>query len=217
LDHLWALSQQKKPFVSIEEVPGIKGNYVTFDEERAGFLAAEHLIRQGHRRICCLRGPDSASSAEARLTGFKDALLTYNVKFDGSMIAPAGHRPEDGYRAARKILTGKASAEGGPEPFTAMICFSDFVAIGVYQAAHELNVRIPERLSVVGFDDIEISELLAPSLTTVRLPIATMGQRLAEILLEAIRLKNKQAEPVHELLEPTLIERQSVKQLNNQT
>ncbi|MCX7047413.1 MAG: LacI family DNA-binding transcriptional regulator [Candidatus Sumerlaeota bacterium] len=206
-DHLWHLSQSSTPFVSLHPLPGIRGNSVTMDDQAAGFLAAEHLIETGHRHFCFLQGPPGATSTTERIQGYKNALLKYHVPFDETMIVPAGHRPEHGYQAALGVLRKKDN------PFTALIAFSDFVALGVYKAAHELGIAIPDQLSVVSFDDVDIAELLGPSLTTIRLPITEMGTEMAGILIAAIASKNTGLEPVVKILPLRLIQRHSVRGL----
>lgn len=204
LQHLHRLRDSGKPFVTLGRIPGIPTSYVAVDEQQAAFLATEHLIQHGHRHICHLRGPHSALAAEERVTGFKNALLRHGLRFDETMIVDAGTLPREGYDAAMPLLSGQVRP-------TAVLCYNDLIAAGVYKAAAELHLSIPSTLSVVGIDDIELAAVFGPPLTTVRQPCHELGQALAQLLLNLL------AEPAHppqaQLLPVELVCRQSVQTL----
>jgi DNA-binding LacI/PurR family transcriptional regulator len=206
LEHLWMFAASKTPVISIERVPGLPIDYVDFNNERAAHLATEHLIRAGHRRICYLAGPETSQSSAERARGFQLAHLRLGVPYDDARIIACGSSSADGYAAALQIYKEKSAAR---RP-TALFCFSDLVALGVYQAAHKLGLRIPDDLSVVGCDDIDMSSILGPALTTVSFSVREVGRFVAQRMIEAVR-NGRPAGGLAEVFHPRLIERDSVR------
>src|SRR5581483_5475809 len=151
-------------------------------------LAVKHLLSLGHRRIAAITGPRGWIATEERLRGYHAAL------------GGAGILAEPDYEAARQLLDL-------PNPPTAVFGFNDNIAIGTMQAAHDRGLRVPDDLSVVGFDDVEAAAIVTPSLTTVRQPLAEMG-RMAVSLLERL-LENQTIEAPHVELRTQLIVRDS--------
>ncbi|MBC7343843.1 MAG: LacI family DNA-binding transcriptional regulator [Clostridia bacterium] len=154
-------------------------DYVVMDDRRGGFLATEHLIQRGHRRIAILNGPLHISSAIERYEGYLEAFKSYGLEPDKALVAEGCLTVEDGYRAALRLLDG-------PERPTAVFAFSDFVAFGVLRAANELDLRVPDDLAVVGFDDTFFGACVRPSLTTVGGSPEEIGQRASELLFEIL-------------------------------
>jgi LacI family transcriptional regulator len=174
---------------------------VGVDNFLGGYRAAEHLIALGHRRIAMLAGGFSFSDKSLhRWRGYKKCLRDHGIVYDPALVLEARYTLESG-RQGIKTLLALAS------PPTAVFCSNDFMAIGAMQGAKEAGIRIPEDLSMVGFDDMTISCCVSPGLTTIRQPAYEMGRIGAEILIEKIRTKSK--EPVHRILETSLIVRES--------
>jgi DNA-binding LacI/PurR family transcriptional regulator len=206
LSHLWELTVQGKPLVTLGRIPGMRSSYVELAEEEAGRLATDHLLSMGHERVFMLRGPSTSVAAQGRLAGYKDALLSRGVRFDERMVVPAGATLREGRGAALQTLSGR---DGGGSRPTAVVCYNDLVAAGVYRAAAELGIRIPDDLSVVGIDDIELASVFGPPLTTIAQPCFEMGKTMAEFLLAAIA--EPEASPaLSKSFVPFLIERGSV-------
>jgi DNA-binding LacI/PurR family transcriptional regulator len=139
-----------------------------------GIAAARHLVGLGHRRIAVITGPDQMEAARARLDGFRSGL-----DLAGTPLAPALERHGDfrieiGQELALELLRLDA-------PPTAIFACNDGMAVGVYHAAAQLGLRIPEDLSVVGFDDLPKAKWTVPPLTTVRQPLRAMGNAAAQM------------------------------------
>lgn len=206
LKHLWDFRQRGKVLVSLDQIPGMQTHYVAFTNEEAAYEATQYLVGLGHKRIGYLGGPESSASNQARLMGFKRCLVDKGMSPDSAVIVGNATTPEDRNRAAHEVL----SMEKSKRP-TAVLCFNDLLAISVYKSAHDLGMRIPDDISVVGMDDIEMAELLGPPLTTMRLHAREAGAAAAELAIEAIASSDPQKAPKQRIFEPKLIERGSVK------
>jgi DNA-binding LacI/PurR family transcriptional regulator len=146
---------------------------------RGGRSATRHLIGLGHDRIAMVTGPDHAF-CRARLDGYRSALESAGLPVRAHLIVSAGLTREDGCTAALGLLHH-------PEPPTAIFASNDLQALGVYQAAQMVGLRIPADLSVVGFDDLPIATLVHPALTTIRQPLTAMATAAAELTLALAR------------------------------
>jgi len=142
-----------------------------------GYTATEHLIKAGHKRIAFINGEPWMEAAKDRLKGYRRALTTHDIAFDGSLIREGDWQVATGYDCAMSILQ-EAS------PPTAIFCANDLMAVGCLEAMLELGLRAPHDMSVVGYDDQEISRQTRPPLTTLVLPNYEMGRLAAELLLE---------------------------------
>jgi LacI family transcriptional regulator len=144
-----------------------------------GLSAARHLLGLGHRRIAVIGGPVSMLCSRARIDGYRAALESAGVEVEPALIRNGNFHHIGGYQAARELFEL-------PDPPTAIFAGSDEQAFGVAEAARVTGRRLPEDLSVVGFDDLPISRWVSPPLTTVRQPLAEMGRTAAEMLLTMI-------------------------------
>lgn len=146
-----------------------------------GLAATEHLLGLGHRRIAAIGGPAELMCSRARVDGYRAAFDRWDVA-DGSrdLVRYGDFSFAGGYHQARDLLSL-------PDRPTAIFAGSDQQALGVYEAARQAQLRIPEDLSVVGFDDLPLSEWVSPPLTTVRQPLEQMGRVAAGTLLRALR------------------------------
>lgn len=155
------------------------------DEVQGGRLATELLLDRGHRRIAFINSTEDAPSTTGRLAGYQEALGLRGIPFDPTLLMPiypddAGGFQEAGYDAARRLL----ARDDRP---TAVFCYNDRAAMGLYEAAKELGLSIPGDLAVVGFDDQEvIAAHLRPKLTTIALPHYEIGVRGVRALLAGI-------------------------------
>jgi DNA-binding LacI/PurR family transcriptional regulator len=141
-----------------------------------GRSATRHLIGLGHRRIAMIGGPDRILCCRARLDGYRSALENAGLPVDPRLIVLTDLTRDHGRAAALDLL-------GGPDRPSAIFCCNDLQALGVYQAARSLGLRIPADLSVVGFDDLPITALADPPLTTVHQPLFDMAQAATELAL----------------------------------
>jgi len=176
-------------------------DYVVMDDRRGGFLATEHLIRMGHKQIAMLNGPLHISSAAERYEGYLQAFQKHGLEPDKALVAEGCLTVEDGYRAALRLL------EGSERP-TAVFTFSDFVAFGVLRAASELDLKVPDDLAVVGFDDTFFGACVWPPLTTVGGSPEELGQRASQLLFE-ILTSGSVDDPIQIRLPVRLIRRNS--------
>lgn len=141
-----------------------------------GIAAARHLLDLGHRRIGVITGPAAYMCARARLEAARAAMETAGLSLDPALVRTGTFVFEDGLELGRQLLEL-------PERPTAVLCGNDLQALGVYEAARRAGIRIPDELSVVGFDDIEVARWCGPPLTSVRQPFAGMGAAAAEMVM----------------------------------
>ncbi len=160
-------------------VTGQKVPAVVVDNFRGGYIATEHLIQLGHRRIGAIVRPVELSHSQGRLRGYMAALRDQGLEVDQALIAPGGYYLENGRRAFRQLM------EQNPRP-TAIFAYNDIMAIGALRAAHQYGLRVPDDLSIIGFDDIPEADFTCPALTTVSQAKFDMGRRGAELLLQMI-------------------------------
>jgi LacI family transcriptional regulator, galactose operon repressor len=160
-----------------------------------------HLLGLGHRRIAAITGPREWLATEERRRGYHAALASAGILPNSSLEIEADFEITGGARAAMSLLLDR------PEPPTAIFAFNDNLAIGTIQAAHAHGLRVPEDLSVVGFDDSEHASLITPALTTVRQPLAEMGRTAVNLLRRLI--DGQRVETLHVELGTRLVVRDS--------
>ena len=168
------------------------------DDHLGGHLATRHLLDLGHRRIGLVSGPAYASNAQGRREGYLQTLTEAGAAIDDSLVAGDSFSMEGGEVAGRSLLDR-------PDRPTAIFAVNDNTAIGVMAAAHSLGLRIPEDLSLVGYNDIPIVSRLPVPLTTVRVPFGQIAANALELLLD----NGKTDEPRTLIATPTLIPRRS--------
>jgi len=142
-----------------------------------GLAAAQHLIELGHRRIGMISGPEDLLCSIARVDGYRSALERAGLRFDPELVRAGDFHVEGGRRAAEQLL-------GLDRPPTAIFAGSDLQALGVYDAARPRGIRVPDDLSVVGYDDLRIARWVGPPLTTIRQPLAEMAETAARLLIQ---------------------------------
>ncbi|HCE3718576.1 TPA: substrate-binding domain-containing protein [Vibrio parahaemolyticus] len=172
---------------------------------RGGYLAAKYLIDCGHTEIGCITGPLIKHQAQMRYEGYKRAMNEAGLEFNANWIIESDFECEGGYQAFKKM------AERGTLPSSIFVS-NDMMAMGVINAANELGIKVPDDLSIIGYDDIHIAKFMSPSLTTIHQPKYRLGQAAVETLVRRLDDKSNEAQVVQ--LEPTLVVRNSVKLLN---
>ena len=195
------------PTVSIsgrDEPAGVTN--VVLDHHRAAMMAIDHLLKLGHTKIAFLRGQDHTSDTNPRWEAILTAARTLNLKIDDRLIGQLfgdDPTPTPGAEATRKLLNGG-------NVFTAIFAFNDMTAIGAMSALREAGYRIPEDVSVIGFDDIQTARFLNPGLTTVRQPLKKMGMLAAQTVLRQLQSPNDALHAARQLVvEPEFIIRSS--------
>lgn len=176
-EELQELSQHGSPFVVIEPRFPLNDHipYVTATNMSGGRSAAEHLIALGHKRIAVITGPTSWSSSIDRLAGYHSVLFAHGLQNIPDLVRESDLTQEGGYRVACDLL------QLSPRP-TAIFCFNDLMAIGALRAARELGLRVPEDLSIIGFEDAPFASIVTPALTTIHQPSYEMGRVAVNLL-----------------------------------
>jgi len=188
----------RRPFVKIGTEQRTSLPSVIIDQQHGSQLAVQHLFDLGHRHIAEISGPlnwhDAAARHQSWLTTLDEQHLETGLSIQGDWTA------EGGYRAAQALL-------GRQSKFSALVLGNDQMALGAMRALREHRLRIPEDISVIGFDDTPESAFFEPPLTTIRQNFSTMGKRSVEYLVEMIT--DRETPPQQHILYPTLIVRQS--------
>jgi DNA-binding LacI/PurR family transcriptional regulator len=191
--------------VLLGRLPGSGIPSVDVDNIGGARMAAGHLANLKHRRIAMItNAPPEYTASTARLTGYRQALEEAGLPFDPTLVRYGNFTPQSGYQAMSELLLG-------PRP-TAVFVASDTVALGAMQAIRNHSLRIPEDISVIGFDDISAAEFLDPPLATVRLPAYGLGWGAANMLIRLIT--HQEIKEPRLFLETELIIRESCGQLN---
>ncbi|POF59316.1 transcriptional repressor PurR, partial [Vibrio vulnificus] len=175
------------------------------NSEEGGYLATKYLIDNGHTKIACLSGHFEKAACQERIQGFKRAMKEANITLNNEWILEGNFECDTAVMAADKI----ASWQDRP---TAVFCFNDTMALGLMSRLQQLGLRIPEDISVIGYDNIELAEYFSPPLTTIHQPKRRVGKNAFEILLE--RIKDKEHDKRVFEMHPELVVRDTVKKIN---
>jgi DNA-binding LacI/PurR family transcriptional regulator len=192
------------------ELPGDTVSSVMVDNEAGGRLALEHLYKLGHRKIAFIRGPKTLIDSGPRWKGIQKFAHSTGLELDSNLIMqlPEAFDPnsgfEGGFRLTEELLQKR-------KKFTALVAFDDLTALGAIRALNKAGIRIPEQCSVVGFDDVALSSMAVPSLTTVRQPLEVMGNLAVNIIMEGITASQEKREwtITHHRAAPELVIRES--------
>lgn len=209
IEHLFKLKMINYPFVLLEDVKGIQANVVAIDNIRAIKKAVKYLIENGHSNIVHFAGPAQSSHTQERIEGFRDAFSETTLVFKKEMIVQIGSQYDESYSKTIEYFNN-LEHKGYP---TAVVCFNDQQALAVLAALKELNIRVPDEISIIGNDDIYYAKIYPVPLTTIRAPQEEIGQRAAEILIRNI--ESSTLLPIEKVvLDTELIIRESTKVLN---
>lgn len=206
LSPLFELKRRNFPLVLLEEIRGVRASLVDSDNVEATCRAGKLLIELGHTRIAHLMGPRYSMQSEQRVSGLRRAFSESSLVFRDDLVLPTGARLEDGHRIGLEYF-GTVSADQRP---TAVICFNDLVAIGLIRALRELGLRVPEDVSVVGHDDIDLLSYLPLGLTTIHVPKRDMADLATELLIKHIEAREP-LPPRKVLVDTELIVRDSTR------
>ena len=201
----------KKPFVLVDNyLPRQSIDAVLCDNFEGAREAIDYLISLGHSQIAFIGGPllpggnrpvNKIYPIERRAAGYRTALLDAGLKLDYGLYESCNLTIEGGYEAAKRLLNNKSK-------FSAIFCANDKTAIGAMKALKEAGCRLPEDVSVIGFDDVELAEHVSPSLTTLRINKESMGAVALDRLIS--RINNPEGANMIITLEVELIKRGSV-------
>ncbi|HGS4859411.1 TPA: substrate-binding domain-containing protein [Vibrio cholerae] len=171
---------------------------------QGGYMAAKHLIECGHKEIGCITGPLIRHQAQMRYEGYKRALAEAGIAINPDWIVESDFECEGGYQAFEKLY------QRGKLP-SALFVSNDMMAMGVIQAANQRGLRVPDDLSLIGYDDVHIAKFMTPALTTIHQPKYRLGKAAVDTLLYRLENPDTTAQVVQ--LEPTLVVRNSVRKL----
>lgn len=177
------------------------------EEYKGVYAAVEYLIECGHRKIGFLREVDDYYQLSERITGYLNCLEDFHIPYRGDYITESTLTIQGGYLGTKKLLA-QTSAQ-----LTALVCTNDQMAVGAYQAIYERGLRVPEDISVIGFDGLDLGRYLAPALTTVYQPIFEIGFAAAKFTMDAI--ENPFAPIPNKVFPTELLKRNSVKRLTS--
>jgi DNA-binding LacI/PurR family transcriptional regulator len=196
----WFFDRSKIPLVVInEQKPGENMHFVTVDDVHGAKLAVEHLIALGHRRIGYVSIPNRPKSNQSRFKGYEDALTAAGIAVDPTLIFSSHtieSHPKVGEASLEPLLAAGA---------TAVFCYNDTSAIGLLTACYRHGIPVPENLSIIGFDDIDMAAYTLPPLTTVRQPRFELGQRAMHMMFALLDGQ----EPENQMLPGELVVRKS--------
>ncbi len=177
-------------------------NQILIDNEHGAFMATQYLINAGHRRIGFISGDLARMSFNQRYEGYQKAMRYNGIDVNENLVKTGGN--EKGYDHVRKLMTH--------EKPTAIFAANDINAIYGYQAIHEMKMRIPDDISIIGFDDIELSKMSLPPLTTIRVYKEELGSIAVRILLRIIKRETNE-QTTTTVVPVKLIERKSVRKI----
>jgi len=192
------------PTVSVAGHRALEGvTNIVLDQETGVRLALKHLVDQGHTRIAFMKGQPFSSDSQQRWEAVCKTAQELGLVMDPGLVMSLEFddpSPQLGYPYAKQLLASK-------KPFTALFAYNDISAIGAIRAFQEEGLRVPNDISVVGFDDIQWAAFNTPSLTTVRQPLGKMGEIAAETIIN--KIENDHEHPSEIAIEPTLVVRES--------
>jgi LacI family transcriptional regulator, galactose operon repressor len=196
------LVEHKIPFVAIGDRNDLDMPFPSIGSTiwQGGYTATEYLIGLGHRRIGIVTGPLSLRTSRARLAGYREAQESAGIHVDPALILEGNYLLGDGYQQTHAMLDLS-------EPPTAIFAGNDAQATGVFRALYERNIKIPDMMSVIGFDDVMYSSQMAPPLTTIQQPLVEIGRMATNMLLRFIN--GDPLEATHVELSTSLVIRQS--------
>jgi len=195
------------PFVLLDRgFSNIDVPVIFTDGESGMFQAVKHLISNDHKRIAYIAGPEGNSAAAQRWVGYQRALKEANIQLDMNIVREGNYNIDGGFRQMTDLLDQKLE-------FTAVACANDLMAIGVMRALNSAGIEVPKQVSVTGYDDSYVAELVTPKLTTVSQPVYQMGCAAAEMIIKIIREEKIDYKKV--VFEPSLVIRESTAKRGN--
>lgn len=201
--------RKKVPVVFVDiKIEGLNFDYVETNNFYAGYSATKYLIEKGHRKIGIILGAN-VNTMKERYAGYLKALKDYNIEFNQLYVKKYAYQntyEDTGYICGLELLNLK-------DPPTAIFCTTDAMALGVYKVCYQMRLKIPDDISIMGFDNLSFTEYLIPALTTVNQEKEKMGEEAARLLMS--RIKGDTGPKQEITLNFEIIERESVKDLVN--
>jgi len=168
---------QDTPLVFINRyIPELSDNCIAVENEYGGYLATKFLIEQGHDQLACVVGPQFKADARARMMGFRRALNEHQLPFSDTQIVETEFSEQGGILAVNRLDKREVQ-------YTGLVCGSDQIALGAIRKLESIGRKVPDDVSVIGYDDIVVSSYVEPGLTTIKVPVAEMGEQAAHLAL----------------------------------
>mgnify|MGYP006266533511 CR=1 FL=1 len=200
---LQAYSKQVPMVVLGRQISGARVHSLSFDNRSGARMATRHLVEMGHRRIAYIAGDTNHEDAVERLEGYREAMREAGLAVDSKLIVQGDFTEAGGMLAVNRLLDGRV-------PFTAIACSNDQTAIGALLSLHRRNIRVPDDVSIIGFDDVAPARFSIPPLTSVHLSVYEAGEAAARSMLRLLRAEHG----VETLPEPRLAMRESTRRLS---
>jgi len=199
--HLLPLIESGMPVVYLKNTPKEEAvSSVCADDQNGGYLATQYLLELGHTNIVTIIGPKNEECTQDRLNGYRQALSEASIKQEETLVIKGDWSAESAGRAVQELL---ASAT----PFSAIFAQNDRMAVGTIRALRDSGLRVPQDISVIGYDDIPLASYFDPPLTTIRQPMDEFGRHGAQLLVDSIQ--NPKYSPKQVRLDTQLIKRNS--------
>lgn len=193
------------PFVLVDRgLDQFDGNQVIYNNRLGGYLAAQYLMSCGHKNIGIMMDFSQNVNCNYRYIGYQDALAEQKIKLDKKWIVPTSFTIEDAYAKADQLLLNQA--------ITSIIAGNDMIALGIVKRAKELGMKIPEDISIIGYDNVYFTDLFNPSLTSIEQDVTLLAKKTIDILFETIADNTKKQ---FCQLSPKLVKKASVRQIKS--
>ncbi|MFC2137036.1 LacI family DNA-binding transcriptional regulator [Bacteroidota bacterium] len=205
--HIVKVQKSGLPIVVIDRIPSkTMFHIVTTDSYSGTVEAINYLVSIGHKRIGCINGITDVYPCIERLKGYKDALKNLGIEYDADLVSGSSFKIENGYKETKRLM----QLENKP---TAIFAFNNMIGLGVLKAASELNIKIPDDLSLIAFDEQPYSAFLSPPMTTMEQNKAGIGVKAVQILMNLIEMPDNKNMDVIKLA-VTMKKRNSVKPID---
>lgn len=182
-------------------IPELAERCIALDNHKGAYLATEYLIRHGHSKIACLASSHQIEDSEQRIQGYLAALKDNNIELSSNYIEYGEPNNDGGESAMTNLLTKSLEISG-------VVAYNDYMAAGALSVLDENGIKVPDQISMIGFDDGLIARYISPRLTTIRYPIAMMAERAARLALDLAKEQKGNEEAL--MFTPTLVRRNSV-------
>ncbi len=203
-DHFEQIKKRKVPIVFFDRINDELGiDAVVIDDYKGAYMATEHLISKGYKKIAHIAGPAHLKNFEERIRGYSAALRDHGMSTDESFIYQGNVSIESGREGARQFFSL-------PDPPDAIFATEDFTALGVLKELKERNIKIPQEFGIIGFANEQFGEHITPTLSTVDQQTVQMGRSALNLLIDLIDKKDETGRPRQKIvLEPVLVTRHS--------
>lgn len=201
-EHFKKIQERNIPMVVFDRVtPDLIAPSVRLDNENAGFIATEHLLEQGYKRIAILAGPKNLGISNSRMDGYLNALKKYKIKKDNDLIIHCDFNQDYAFFATQELLAMKKRPD-------AIFTISDRMAIGAMLAIKKKGLRMPEDIGLVGFNNEPVVSLVTPQISSVDMSSFELGKAAAKLFIETMH-NNEDMNKVEQILKPKLFIRES--------